>query len=165
MSHLPLQPQSDDAEFMALAAQVGQAAAASTGDNPAVGCVIVKAGTPVGQGATQPPGGPHAEVVAIEAAERAGHDIAECDLYVTLEPCAFQGRTPPCATFIAGKKPRRVVVALRDPHPRVRGRGIREMRAAGIEVVEGVLAEVVRRHLTWWLARFSDAGEFSGVSG
>lgn len=147
----------DDARWMRRALAAAARVAGRTGENPAVGCVIVRAGEAVAEGATQPPPGAHAEVVAIRAAEAAGVDLAACDLYVTLEPCAFQGRTPPCSRLIVERRPRRVVVALRDPHPRVNGAGLREMRAAGIEVVEGVLAEEAARGLRDWLERFAGA--------
>lgn len=152
----------DDARWMRRALAAAARVAGQTGDNPAVGCVIVCAGVAVAEGSTQPPPGPHAEVVAIRAAEAAGIELADCDLYVTLEPCAFQGRTPPCARLIVEKRPRRVVVALRDPHPRVKGAGLRELRAAGIEVVEGVLAEEAARGLRDWLERFHGAPRENG---
>lgn len=131
----------------------GRKAEGHTGDNPSVGCVLVKGGVIVARGATQPPGGAHAEVMAIHAAEEAGHAISDCDFYVTLEPCTFQGRTPPCSALLVEKRPRRVIVGMRDPHPRVRGAGIAEMRAAGIEVVEGILAEEITAMLAAWTDR------------
>jgi len=145
----------DDAFFMAAALEMGRSVNGRTGENPAVGCVLVHEGRIVGRGATQPPGGAHAEVMAIREAEAAGYDVAACDLYVILEPCNFHGHTPPCSRLIVAKRPRRVVVAITDPHPRVQGRGILEMRGAGLEVVEGVLADEVRGHLAGWLARYS----------
>ena len=149
----------DDERWMRRALAAGERVKGRTGDNPAVGCVIVREGALVAEGSTQLPPGPHAEVEAIRAAEAAGADLSRCDLYVTLEPCAFQGRTPPCSRLIVGKRPRRVVVALRDPHPRVAGAGLRELREAGIEVVEGVLAEEAARSLADWLSRFSQLPE------
>ncbi len=145
----------DDQAFMKLAIEAGQAASGTTGDNPAVGCVVVRDGTVVARGATQPPGGAHAEVMAIREAEAAGHPIEACEFYVTLEPCTFQGRTPPCSRLLVEKRPRRVVIGMRDPHPQVRGAGIAELRNAGIEVVEGVLGEEVSALLAWWVRRFS----------
>jgi diaminohydroxyphosphoribosylaminopyrimidine deaminase/5-amino-6-(5-phosphoribosylamino)uracil reductase len=151
----------DDEHWMRRAIAAAARVAGRTGDNPAVGCVIVRDGEAMAEGATQPPPGPHAEAVAIRAAESNGIDLRACDLYVTLEPCAFHGRTPPCSRLIVEKRPRRVLVALRDPHPRVNGAGLREIRGAGIEVVEGVLAEEAARGLADWLSRFgrSVAGE------
>jgi diaminohydroxyphosphoribosylaminopyrimidine deaminase/5-amino-6-(5-phosphoribosylamino)uracil reductase len=146
----------DDREFMREALLTGRSAEGGTGDNPAVGCVLVRDGRVVGRGATQAPGGSHAEVQAILAAEAAGVPVAECDLYVTLEPCSFQGRTPACAALIVAKRPRRVIVGARDPHPRVRGSGLAALRGAGIEVVEGVLAGEVRAALAAWFARWPE---------
>jgi diaminohydroxyphosphoribosylaminopyrimidine deaminase/5-amino-6-(5-phosphoribosylamino)uracil reductase len=146
----------NDETFMRAALEAGCSVDGRTGDNPPVGCVIVKEGRVVATGATQPPGGSHAEVMAVRAAEAAGHTVAECEVYVILEPCSFTGRTPPCSRLIVDKRPRRVVIGIRDPHPRVRGEGIAELRAAGIEVLEGVLAEPVRVFLAGWLARFGD---------
>ena len=147
----------DDAFFMGEAIAEGRKSAGATGDNPSVGCVIVKAGAIIARGATQPPGNAHAEVMAVQAAERAGHRIAECEFFVTLEPCTFQGRTPPCSSLLVEKKPRRVVVGIQDPHPRVRGAGIAELRGAGIEVVQGVLAEEISVMLAAWLERHAEA--------
>jgi diaminohydroxyphosphoribosylaminopyrimidine deaminase/5-amino-6-(5-phosphoribosylamino)uracil reductase len=147
-----------DEEFMREALAAAAGVEGCTGDNPWVGCVIVSGGKVVARGATQNPPGPHAEVIAIEAAERAGIDLRACDLYVTLEPCSFHGRTPPCAAQIVAKHPRRVVVGVRDPHPRVNGEGLRLLRAAGLEVREGILADEVRTMLHAWFTRWSPAG-------
>ncbi len=144
----------DDESYMQKALELGRAVAGNTGDNPPVGCVIVREGENIGQGATQPPGGFHAEAMAVREAEASGHSVAGSDVYVTLEPCAFTGRTPPCSRLLVEKRPRRVIVGIRDPHPQVRGAGIAEMREAGIEVVEGVMADDLRRVLAGWLARF-----------
>ena len=148
---------SEDESCMMKALELGRAVAGSTGDNPPVGCVIVREGTRIGQGATQPPGGFHAEAMAVREAEASGHSVAGSDVYVTLEPCAFTGRTPPCSRLLVEKRPRRVIVGIRDPHPQVRGAGIAELREAGIEVVEGVLAGDLRRVLAGWLARFESS--------
>lgn len=103
--------------------------------NPAVGCVIVAAGRVVGRGWTQPGGRPHAERMALDAAGKAARGATA---YVTLEPCAHHGRAPPCADALVAAGVARVVSALTDPDPRVAGRGHARLRAAGIEVVEGV---------------------------
>jgi len=109
-----------------------------TNPNPLVGCVIVKAGRVVGEAWHRRAGGPHAEVTALE---RAGARARGATLYVNLEPCAHRGRTPPCAPLLAQAGIRRVVAALRDPDPRVDGRGIALLRGAGIEVRTGVLQD------------------------
>lgn len=144
-----------DETFMQAALDAARSVAGQTGDNPPVGCVIVHGGQLVASGATQPPGGSHAEVMAVRAAEAGGHPVAGGDVYVILEPCSFTGRTPPCSRFIVERQPRRVVIGLRDPHPLVRGAGIAELRAAGIDVVEGVLAAPIRQFLAGWLERFA----------
>ena len=145
----------DDAFFMREALAVSRTVEGRTGDNPAVGCVVVRDGAVIARGATQPPGGAHAEVMAVREAEAAGHAIGDCDFYVTLEPCTFQGRTPPCTALLVEKRPRRVVVGMQDPHPQVRGAGIEALRAAGIHVVEGVLAGEISAMLAWWVRRNS----------
>lgn len=143
-----------DELFMAAALALARGVKGRTADNPPVGCVIVKDGRRIAGGATQPPGGAHAEVMAVREAQRREHSVTGSDLYVILEPCAFTGRTPPCSTLIAGLRPARVVVGVQDPHPQVNGRGLAELRAAGIEVVSGVLEDQVREHLCAWLRRF-----------
>ena len=149
--------------FMRRALEAGAAVVGTTGENPAVGCVVVCRGKVVATGATRPPGGAHAEVVALGRAEADGYVIRECEVYVTLEPCSFYGRTPPCARLLAEKGPSRVVIALRDPHPKVSGAGILELEQAGIEVVVGVLAEKATEALASWLERHSEPGAKSDV--
>jgi len=102
--------------------------------NPAVGCVIVKDGRIVGRGWTQPSGRPHAET---EALARAGEAAKGADLYVTLEPCAHTGQTPPCADAVIEAGVARVVVATGDPDPRTAGDGIRRIKDAGIATIVG----------------------------
>ncbi len=109
--------------------------------NPAVGCVLVRDGRVIGRGWTAPGGRPHAETGALAAAG----DAAGGTAYVTLEPCAHHGQTPPCAGALVAARVARVVSALTDPDPRVAGRGHAMLRAAGIAVTEGVLgAEAAR---------------------
>ena len=119
---------------MRLALEAAVAARGRTSPNPWVGSVVVRDGAVLATGATQPPGGPHAEAAAL-----AGLAARGADLYVTLEPCApFPGkRTRPCVEAIVEAALRRVVVALEDPDPHVRGRGIALLREAGVEVVVG----------------------------
>lgn len=109
--------------------------------NPAVGCVLVKDGRVIGRGWTQPGGRPHAET---EALRRAGEAARGATAYVTLEPCSHHGRTPPCCEALAGAGIARVVMAMRDPDPRVNGRGLAMLRSAGIVVEEGLLGAEAR---------------------
>jgi diaminohydroxyphosphoribosylaminopyrimidine deaminase/5-amino-6-(5-phosphoribosylamino)uracil reductase len=129
-------------------------ARSKTGDNPWVGCVIVDAqDRVVARGHTQGPGEDHAEIVALHEAADHGRLGAGVTLYSTLEPCSFHGRTPACSRVIIDRGVRRVVVGMRDPHPRVDGEGARILRDAGVDVVEGVCEGEVRRQLgTWVLA-------------
>jgi diaminohydroxyphosphoribosylaminopyrimidine deaminase/5-amino-6-(5-phosphoribosylamino)uracil reductase len=127
----------DDLAFMALALRLARRALGSAWPNPAVGCVLVREGVIVGRGWTQPGGRPHAEAVALA---RAGMAAAGATAYVSLEPCAHFGVTPPCADALIGAGIARVVVAVEDPDPRVCGQGGRRLRAAGVEVTTGVLA-------------------------
>ena len=107
-----------------------------TEPNPRVGCVLVAADghTVLGEGHTQEAGGPHAEIMALRATASAGHDVRGATAWVTLEPCAHHGRTPPCCDALVSAGIGRVVVALRDPFEHVDGRGIQRLREAGIEV-------------------------------
>jgi len=109
--------------------------------NPAVGCVLVKDGSVVAVGWTQPGGRPHAERVALDAA---GPMARGATAYVSLEPCSHYGKTPPCADALVAAGVMRVVVACTDPDPRVSGRGLARLREAGIEVVDGVLEAEAR---------------------
>lgn len=108
----------------------------STWPNPSVGCVIVKDGRVVGRGVTAPGGRPHAEPLALDLA---GASARGATVYVTLEPCCHWGRTPPCTDALISAGVARVVIATRDPDPRVDGAGVARLRAAGIVVDEGVL--------------------------
>jgi len=110
--------------------------------NPAVGALIVKDDVVLGRGATAPGGRPHAEVLALK---EAGPAAAGATLFVTLEPCSHFGRTPPCADAIIAAGVARVVSAVEDPDPRVAGQGHERLRAAGIAVETGLLAEEARR--------------------
>ena len=106
--------------------------------NPAVGCIIVRDGLIVGQGRTQDGGRPHAEAVALAEAGGAANGATA---YVTLEPCAHHGKTPPCADALIDAGIARVVVAAGDPDPRVAGSGINRLVDAGVTVDQGVLEE------------------------
>lgn len=118
--------------------------------NPAVGCVLVRDGQIVGRGWTQPGGRPHAETRALA---QAGALAQGATAYVTLEPCAHHGQTPPCAEALIAARVARVVTALTDPDPRVAGRGHAMLRAAGIAVTEGVLAPEASRLNAGFLKR------------
>lgn len=138
-------------DFMTRAIELGARAFKKTGDNPWVGCVIVKDGKVLGEGHTQPGGIPHAEVEAIRNAEAQGHSLSGSTLYSTVEPCSFHGRSPSCAKTIIEKKISHVVTAIKDPHPKVNGEGIRLLNEAGITVTEGIEAKAVRVSLKDWL--------------
>jgi diaminohydroxyphosphoribosylaminopyrimidine deaminase/5-amino-6-(5-phosphoribosylamino)uracil reductase len=142
----------DDRGFMAEAVAIGEAARGSTAPNPNVGCVIVSAkGQVVGRGATAPGGRPHAEAVALT---EAGKKAKGSTVFVTLEPCAHQSdRGPACFDLLVEAKPERVVVALKDPDPRTAGKGIRRLRAAGIEVNTGAGAKAAADSLSGYLTR------------
>lgn len=120
-----------------------------TWPNPAVGCVLVRGGRIIGRGWTQPGGRPHAERRALDQAG----DARGATAYVTLEPCAHHGQTPPCADALIAAGVARVVTALTDPDPRVAGRGHARLRAAGIPVTEGVLETEARRLNAGFLKR------------
>ncbi|MBO1080297.1 bifunctional diaminohydroxyphosphoribosylaminopyrimidine deaminase/5-amino-6-(5-phosphoribosylamino)uracil reductase RibD [Roseomonas sp. 573] len=124
----------------------------NTWPNPAVGCVIVRDGEVVGRGWTAPGGRPHAET---EALRRAGHAARGATAFVTLEPCCHWGRTPPCTDALIAAGVARVVVALRDPDPRVDGRGLQLLRDAGIKVQAGVLRDEAARLSAGFLKRVS----------
>jgi diaminohydroxyphosphoribosylaminopyrimidine deaminase/5-amino-6-(5-phosphoribosylamino)uracil reductase len=128
-----------DKDHMAQALALARRGLGTTWPNPSVGCVVVSAtGEIVGRGVTAPGGRPHAEAVALQ---RAGRATTDATLYVTLEPCAHEGRGAACADAVAAAGPARVVVAMGDADPRTAGRGLARMRAAGIEVTEGVLRD------------------------
>ena len=118
--------------------------------NPPVGCVIVRDGVAVGRGWTAPGGRPHAET---EALARAGARARGATAYVTLEPCAHVGRTPPCADALIEAGISRVVVACRDPDPRVDGRGMEKLVAAGVAVEAGLCADEAEEGLSGFLTR------------
>jgi len=133
---------------MQQAIEVAAAVRAQTAPNPWVGCVIEAPSGEVFTGATEPPGGRHAEVVALDAA---GDAARGATAWVTLEPCAHTGRTGPCADALVAAGVRRVVVALEDPDSRVSGAGIDRLRANGVEVEVGTLADAVRNQLAAYL--------------
>jgi diaminohydroxyphosphoribosylaminopyrimidine deaminase / 5-amino-6-(5-phosphoribosylamino)uracil reductase len=135
-------------EFMRRALFLAEQGRYSTSPNPMVGCVIVRDGAVIAEGWHRLAGEAHAEVEALRACE----NPRGATMYVTLEPCAHHGRTPPCAEAVIAAGIARVVIAMRDPHDVVDGRGIAMLRNAGIEVVEGVCEAEARRlneKFTW----------------
>ena len=124
--------------------------------NPRVGAVLVRGGRILGEGYHQRAGSAHAEVNAVADAEKRGHSVEGATLYVTLEPCSTHGRTPPCTGLILRKKITRVVFAATDPNPAHAGAATRLLRAAGVAVSSGVLAEeaaVLNRDFNWWIVQ------------
>ncbi|MDV4143689.1 MULTISPECIES: bifunctional diaminohydroxyphosphoribosylaminopyrimidine deaminase/5-amino-6-(5-phosphoribosylamino)uracil reductase RibD [Shimia] len=142
---------------MALALELGRRGQGRTWPNPAVGCVLVKEGRIVGRGWTQPGGRPHAEPVALA---QAGAAAKGATAYVTLEPCAHHGKTPPCAEALIAAGVARVVVALEDRDDRVSGKGFEMLRAAGIVVETGVCAEEAARDLKGFFLRVDEGRPF-----
>lgn len=140
----------DDRRFMAEAIRVSRTHAGLTDTNPSVGCVIVKDGKIVGTAVTAIGGRPHAETQAIAMA---GEKTRGATAYVTLEPCAHWGRTPPCANALVDAGVGRVVVAVTDPDPRVAGQGLKILINAGITVETGLMEEEGRRALAGYLMR------------
>ncbi|WP_319826347.1 bifunctional diaminohydroxyphosphoribosylaminopyrimidine deaminase/5-amino-6-(5-phosphoribosylamino)uracil reductase RibD [Thalassovita sp.] len=144
----------DDTRFMRLALSLGRRGMGNTWPNPAVGCVIVRDGRIVGRGWTQPGGRPHAETQALA---QAGDLARGATAYVTLEPCAHHGATPPCAEALIAAGVARVVSPLADNDPRVNGQGFAMLRAAGITVDTGLLADQAARDHAGFFLR-NDAG-------
>lgn len=130
--------------FMAHALRLAEQGLLTSAPNPAIGCVIVKDGLIIGEGHTQPPGGNHAEIEAINDARSKGRDVRGATAYVTLEPCSHFGRTPPCADALVSAGLAKVVAAMADPNPLVAGKGFERLRAAGIAVETDLLAEQAR---------------------
>lgn len=135
---------------MALALALGERGLGNVWPNPAVGCVIVRDGRIIGRGWTQPGGRPHAETIALA---RAGDAARGAIAYVSLEPCAHHGATPPCAEALVAAGISRVVTAMRDPDPRVSGGGHARLERAGVAVTTGVLEAEARRAHAGFLSR------------
>jgi diaminohydroxyphosphoribosylaminopyrimidine deaminase/5-amino-6-(5-phosphoribosylamino)uracil reductase len=131
--------------------------------NPRVGCVIGHAdGRVLGSGSTQQAGGPHAEVMALRDAQAAGNDVRGATAWVTLEPCAHHGRTPPCCDALVDAGLARVVVAVGDPFPQVAGAGVARLRAAGIvvDMADADIAEAARELNIGFFSRFERGRPF-----
>ncbi|MEL7212725.1 MAG: bifunctional diaminohydroxyphosphoribosylaminopyrimidine deaminase/5-amino-6-(5-phosphoribosylamino)uracil reductase RibD [Pseudomonadota bacterium] len=142
---------------MGLALSLGRRGQGQVWPNPAVGCVLVRDDRIVGRGWTQPGGRPHAEVVALA---QAGPLAKDATAYVTLEPCAHIGQTPPCAQALIDAQVARVVVALKDDDPRVNGQGIDMLRAAGVKVNTGCRAEEAARDHAGFLLKVNENRPF-----
>ncbi|WP_428774803.1 bifunctional diaminohydroxyphosphoribosylaminopyrimidine deaminase/5-amino-6-(5-phosphoribosylamino)uracil reductase RibD [Vibrio sp.] len=137
-------------QHMLLALQISKHALPDCQPNPPVGCVLVKKGTVVAEGFTQAIGGNHAEVQALNAYTGSMDDVTA---YVTLEPCAFVGRTPACASTLVRSGIKHVVVAILDPDPRNSGKGLEILKQAGIEVEVGLCRDQVSAFLAPYLGK------------
>ena len=146
----PAHDPAPDRRFMALALALAGRGLGSVWPNPAVGCVLVREGRIVGRGWTQPGGRPHAES---EALARAGPGARGATCYTTLEPCAHEGKTGPCADALVRAGIARAVVALEDPDPRVAGRGLATLEAAGVAVARGCMEDRARALNAGFLSR------------
>lgn len=128
-----------DSVWMARALHLAERGLFTTTPNPRVGCVLVRDGTAIGEGYTQPAGQNHAEVEALANVRMRGVEVRGATAYVSLEPCSHFGRTPPCADALIAAGVARVVVAMQDPNPLVAGQGIAKLQAAGIVVECGLM--------------------------
>ena len=149
-----------DAVVMRRALDAARTARLRARPNPWVGAVVVCADGREFEGATSAPGGHHAEIVAMDAARAAGADLAGAVLYSTLEPCSHHGRTPPCTDAIIAAGITEVVVGITDPDAKVSGTGIGALRAAGVEVATGVLADETTEQLLPYLHHRSTGRPF-----
>ena len=140
MSEMEISKPSRDKDFMRQAIELAAKGRGYVSPNPLVGCVIVsKDSKIIGKGYHKKYGEPHAEVNAIRDAEKKGQSLSGATVYVNLEPCSHLAKTPPCADLLIEKKIVRCVIGMRDPYSQVNGKGIEKLKAAEIEVVEGVL--------------------------
>jgi diaminohydroxyphosphoribosylaminopyrimidine deaminase / 5-amino-6-(5-phosphoribosylamino)uracil reductase len=130
-----------DRNYMERALALAERARGRTSPNPMVGCVVVKNNRIIGEGFHARAGEPHAEVVALKEAG----DVADATVYITLEPCSHEGRTPPCVNLLTERRPARVIIAMQDPNPLVSGRGIQSLREAGIDIEVGLLENSARQ--------------------
>ncbi|HUW18965.1 MAG TPA: bifunctional diaminohydroxyphosphoribosylaminopyrimidine deaminase/5-amino-6-(5-phosphoribosylamino)uracil reductase RibD [Sedimentisphaerales bacterium] len=144
-------------KYMQAALKLARRGIGSVEPNPAVGCLIVKANQTIGKGWHKKFGGPHAEVNALEDCRTLGVNPKGATMYLTLEPCSHHGKTPPCTDAIINSKVAKVVVATIDPSEHARGRGVRQLRRAGIEVKTGV-CETQARLLNAPFIKFAATG-------
>lgn len=142
----------DDYRHMAYALELAARGLYTTTPNPRVGCVIVKNNKVVGEGWHEKAGAAHGEPIALERARR---KAAGATVYVTLEPCAHHGRTPPCVDALIKAKPARVVAAMQDPNPQTAGKGFDQLRAAGIQVDVGLMAAEAHELNIGFIARMT----------
>jgi len=141
-------------KYMWLAIHEGKKATGKCRPNPPVGCVLVRDNRVIAVGHTGEPGKPHAEAMAI--GEVSG-PLSDVSVFVTLEPCSFEGRTPSCAKTLVSRNVKEVYVGVIDPHPRNRGAGIELIENAGIPVTIGVLAPEIHRLLYRYLYSGDDS--------
>ena len=137
-------------QYMERAIELARETLGMASPNPSVGAVIVKDGRVVGEGWTQPVGGPHAEIIALR---QAGEEARGATIYTTLEPCCHFGRTPPCTQALLEAGIAEVCTAVLDPDERVNGKGAAELRAAGVRVTTGMCAEEAAEGLEGYLHR------------
>lgn len=150
----------DDHRFMAEALREAERGRFTASPNPNVGCVLVRDGDIIGRGAHLKTGEGHAEVNALSDA---GGAASGATAYVTLEPCSFVGRTPACANTLVDAGVARVVIAILDPHPKVSGKGVAILEAAGIEVLSGVMAAEAKECHAGFLSRMRRSRPFIRV--
>ena len=141
----------DDERHMAEALALAGGGAGAVEPNPMVGALIVRDDEVIARGYHKQFGGPHAEREAFSAAKASGIDVAGATMYVTLEPCCHHGKTPPCTAAIIEARIARVVIAMEDPDAQVAGKGISQLREAGIEVQTGVFEDQARRMLSAYM--------------
>ena len=134
-----------DAQFMRLALRLARRGYGLTSPNPLVGAVLVKGGEIIGRGWHRRAGWPHAEIEALRDAQKRGRNPRGATLYVTLEPCCTHGRTPPCTAAIISAGIKKIVIGATDPNPKHAGKGFKILQRAGIEVVQGILADECTR--------------------
>lgn len=150
----------DDHRYMAEALREAEQGRFIASPNPNVGCVLVRDGQIIGRGAHLKTGEGHAEVNALADANG---DAAGATAYVTLEPCAFVGRTPACANTLVNAGVVRVVIAILDPHPKVSGKGVEILEAAGVEVLSGVMAAEAEECHAGFLMRMRESRPYIRV--
>jgi diaminohydroxyphosphoribosylaminopyrimidine deaminase/5-amino-6-(5-phosphoribosylamino)uracil reductase len=142
----------DDHRYMARALQLAERGLYTTAPNPRVGCVIVRGGVVAGEGWHERAGAPHAEINALQAA---GERARGATAYVTLEPCAHQGRTPPCVDALIAAGIERVLAAMLDPNPQVAGRGVATLEGGGVVVATGLLESEARELNVGFVSRMT----------